>query len=365
MAETGISTSVDQSVQPTKAVGMRVPQLRLPPAAPALVLVGTDDPVLQQRLDAGVARDSVGLDIRTDSLWVEVTDGLHVLGTVVAIAGSRADEVRFTHASVGAESAELMRLAVLAPSLVGLGRQLELGDFGSNPPSYEVRYQPIVDLLTGAPIGFESLLRATAGKQILAGDELLAKVTNNELQDLDRFARMLAVRGASSWLSNGLLFMNMMAPGGYFDIDGALATVRLAADYGLEPDQLVFETVESNRYISLGKAAEQLDELRAAGVRIAVDDVGDGFASLRLISVFKPEIVKITGGLVADLPSTESMSVLRAIVEMSHRMGSWVVAENIETQTQLDQLVELGVDWGQGHLLGAPSAPRIGADPVI
>lgn len=358
MGETGTGTKNRES-------SLRVPQLQLPPAGPALVLVGADDPALQQRLDAGVARDSSGLDLRTDSLWVEVNDGLHTLSTVVVIAATRADEVRFTHANVDTEADELMRLAVLAPSLAGLGRQLELGDFGSNPPSYEVRYQPIVDLQSRRPLGFESLLRATAGKEILAGDELLAKVTNNELQDLDRFARMLAVRGATHWLGQGLLFMNMMAPGGSFDLDGAMATVRLAIDAGLDADQLVFEAVESNRYTSLGKAAAQLDELRATGARIAVDDVGDGFASLRVMSVFKPEIVKITGGLVADLPTPESIAVIHAIVDMSHRMGAWVVAENIETETQREILIDLGVDWGQGHLLGSPSAPRIGADPRI
>lgn len=343
---------------------LRVPQLQLPPAAPCLVLVGADDPGLQQRLDAGVAYDSSAIDVRTDSLWVEVNNGLRALSTVVVIAGTRADEVRFTHAPVGADAAELMRLAVLAPSLVGLGRQLELGDFGTNPPSYEVRYQPIVDLASRKPIGFESLLRATAGKQILAGDELLAKVTNNELQDLDRFARMLAVQGAREWIGEGLLFVNILAPGGHFDLDGALATIRTATEAGLEPDQLVFEAVESNRYVSLGKAAEQLNELRTTGVRIAVDDVGDGFASLRVTSVFKPDIVKIAGSLVAELPDTEATSVVQAIVEMSHRMGAWVVAEGIETDEQLTKLIDLGADWGQGHLLGPPSAPRIGADPL-
>ena len=114
---------------------LRVPQLQLPPAGPSLVLVGADDPGLQQKLDAGVARDSSGIDVRTDSLWVEVKNGLQALSTVVVSAVARSDEVRFTHASIEADTVELMRLAVLAPSLVGLGRQLELGDFGTNPPS--------------------------------------------------------------------------------------------------------------------------------------------------------------------------------------------------------------------------------------
>jgi EAL domain-containing protein (putative c-di-GMP-specific phosphodiesterase class I) len=214
-------------------------------------------------------------------------------------------------------------------------------------------------------VGFESLLRASAGKQILAGDELLAKVNNNELQDLDRFARMLAVQGSSAWLGRGLLFMNIMAPGGHFDLDGALGTVRQAVEAGLEPDQLVFEAVESNRYVSLGKAAEELQELRSTGVRVAVDDVGDGFASLRMMSVFKPDIVKISGVLVAELPAPEAEAVIGAIVEMAHQMGAWVVAENIESDIQLKRLKRLGVDWGQGLLLGPPSPPRIGAEPRL
>lgn len=119
----------------------------------------------------------------------------------------------------------------------------------------------------------------------------------------------------------------------------------------------MFEAVERNRYDSLDDAAQQIEQFRSHGIRIAVDDVGDGFSSLRTVVAFKPDIVKIAGTMAAELGTPEGKAVVRAIVQLAHETGAWVIAENIETLEQAQQAAALGVDWGQGHYFGAPGLP--------
>jgi EAL domain-containing protein (putative c-di-GMP-specific phosphodiesterase class I) len=122
----------------------------------------------------------------------------------------------------------------------------------------------------------------------------------------------------------------------------------------------VFETAERNRYIDIDLAAAQLTKLRSAGVRLAIDDVGDGYSSLRVATSFKPDVLKLAGDLIASLPSKEAVAIIKAVVDLAHRTGAWVVAEQVETEEQARVLRSLEVDWGQGILFGAPESRSAG-----
>ena len=69
-------------------------------------------------------------------------------------------------------------------------------------------------------------------------------------------------------------------------------------------------------------------KLRSAGVRLAIDDVGDGYSSLRVATTFKPDVLKLAGELIASLPSGEAVAIVKAVVDLAHRTGAWVVAES-------------------------------------
>ena len=156
-----------------------------------------------------------------------------------------------------------------------------------------------------------------------------------------------------------MLFLNVLAPDGRFDLAAIEATVAEAEQRGLEADQIVLEAVERNRYESTETVMAQVAELRELGVRLAIDDVGEGFSSLSLVSRLRPDVVKIGGAIVADLPRPEAAAVIDAIVGLAHDGGAWVVAENIESDAQADMLASAGVDWGQGHFLGVPERRRL------
>jgi EAL domain-containing protein (putative c-di-GMP-specific phosphodiesterase class I) len=319
------------------------------------VLVGSLDTALVTEIDTFSATMATSLDIRTGVLWTEVPDGLGFLEHLLDKLTGRLSDVRFAFARPEATVDELVRRALLAADLDDLANAVERANLSANPPTYQVRYQPVVNLVDQSVIGFESLIRAHADGDLVDAEELIARATRGGwLHELDQLARTMALRGIGPWLGAGLLFLNVMAPDGSFDIEAVTATVEQAIGLGLDADQIVLEAMERNRYEDLAAAADQIAILRDLGVRIAVDDVGDGFSSLRVLGAFKPDIVKIAGHLVAELPSLEAEATIGAIVGLAHQTGAWVVGENIETVEQADHLNRLGVDWGQGLFLGAP-----------
>ncbi|MEM9613326.1 MAG: EAL domain-containing protein [Actinomycetota bacterium] len=302
------------------------------------------------------------IDLRSDVLWVEVKDGRAFLTQLLADShGIDHAAVRVAFAEPESTPQDLVHRALMAPTLDQVALQLEQEELASDPLDYEIRYQPIVRLTNRSIVGFEALLRARLGEEIIGADELIARATKGGwLPELDQLGRQLAIRGVGKWLAEGLLFLNIMAPDGAFDLSAARRTIRHAEDIGLEPDQLVFETAERNNYVDLDLAAAQLNKLRSAGVRLAIDDVGDGYSSLRVATSFKPDVLKLSGELVSSLPSTEAIAIIRAVVDLAHRTGAWVVAEQVETEEQARVLRSLEVDWGQGNLFGPPEARLAG-----
>ena len=323
-------------------------------------------------LDEALIAEAETVDIRSGVVWLEVSDCRRFLRQLVdhllpigSGSGSgigSGTEVRVAMAKVESSPQELVQKALMATSLSHVADLLEQDELASAELDYEVRYQPIVRLNNRSVVGYEALLRGRmASGEILTADDLIARATKGSwLADLDQMGRQLAVRGVGPWLGAGLLFLNIMAPDGTFDLAAARQTIRHAEDIGLEADQLVFETAERNRYTNIDLAAAQLTKLRGAGVRIAIDDVGDGYSSLRVATSFKPDVLKLAGDLINALPSSEATAIIRAVVDLAHRTGAWVVAEGVETEAQAKALRTLEVDWAQGILFGPPEARPAG-----
>lgn len=321
------------------------------------MLVGTDRVDLRAVVDACCLAFAGTLDIRTDVLWVEVDDGLALCRELVAKVPNHEDQldVQMAWSTPDSTIDQLMRAALSSASLADIAQQLEIDALAANPPLYEVRYQPIIRLDDHTVVGFESLLRARQGKQLLDAEALITRASRGGwLNDFDQLGRSLAIGGVGPWLGEGLLFLNVMAIDGTFDVPAITDLIERAVAGGLDADQIVLETSERNRYTSLEDAAAQISALRDLGVRIAVDDVGDGFSSLSVVAAFEPDIIKIAGPMISRLPSQASTAVIRAIVALAHDSGAWVIGENIESRAQAEALRAAGVDWGQGNFLGVP-----------
>ena len=129
-------------------------------------------------------------------------------------------------------------------------------------------------------------------------------------------------------------------------------------DHGLPAELLVLELTESAVMRDVVTATRRLDALKQLGVRIAVDDFGEGHSSLAYIASLPLDLLKIPKTFVEQLDGPGgNVALVRAIVELARSFGLRTVAEGIERREQLEPLVALGCDLGQGYLFARPGAP--------
>jgi EAL domain-containing protein (putative c-di-GMP-specific phosphodiesterase class I) len=120
---------------------------------------------------------------------------------------------------------------------------------------------------------------------------------------------------------------------------------------GMAPDRLIAEITESALLLDPDAVAARLGRLRDAGVRIAIDDFGTGYASLSYLTRLPVDILKIDGGLIANLTTGErDRIVVRALIELARELRLQVVVEGVESTGQLALLSDWGCDLYQGFL---------------
>ena len=217
-------------------------------------------------------------------------------------------------------------------------------------------YQPIVDLSTGRVIGFEGLSRPAPESGFAdPGTMFTAAETVGRTVELDLTCLHAVVAGARSMPTDQLLTINISprtieAP--HFSTDALLA---ILGRHGIAPERVVVELTEREKIEDIGRLQVALKAMQRTGMRIAADDVGAGNAGLRLLSQFRFDIVKIDLSLVQEGAERDSSrAVLRSLRDLAGRWGASVIAEGLETPTQLRMVRELGVTAGQGYLLARP-----------
>jgi EAL domain-containing protein (putative c-di-GMP-specific phosphodiesterase class I)/DNA-binding NarL/FixJ family response regulator len=218
-------------------------------------------------------------------------------------------------------------------------------------------FQPICDLATRVPVGYESLAR------FAVPPPRTPDVWFTEAAELG-----LALELELSAVRRALAALPALGPDRYLTLnvgpDTVVAPPFLAAVLGAaEGERLVVEVTEHAPIDDYDAVTAALDRLRAHGVRIAVDDAGAGFASLRHIVRLAPDVIKIDGTLTREVASDRTQRALTsALITFAREIGASIVAEGIETDGQIAALRELGVSYGQGFRLGRPDALPVPAD---
>ena len=210
--------------------------------------------------------------------------------------------------------------------------------------------QPIVRLADGVRVGAEALSRFPAEWGMppdvcFAQAHRVGEGARLELQALERAARHLdAVQGYVS--------LNV-SPAVLLD-PACAALLRL-----LPMDRVLLELSEHDPVEDYSALSATLDPLRAAGLRLAIDDVGAGFSSLRHIVLTAPDVIKLDRSVVAGVAGDAVLRrLIDSMVSFAHGGDARVVAEGVETQDDAVALLELGVDDGQGWLFGRPGPPE-------
>jgi EAL domain-containing protein (putative c-di-GMP-specific phosphodiesterase class I) len=200
-------------------------------------------------------------------------------------------------------------------------------------------------------VGYEALLRSR--EPALATPRAFVSAAE-QLQRLDCLGR--AVRGAAAlallrFPSEATLFLNIHSHD--------LADDALHDDTEpLNPhaDRVVLEIADRTSLAELKDLPAQAASLRSRGFRLAVDDLGVGYAGLTSVAVLEPEFVKLDATLIRNVHlSPVTQSVIGRMNELFHQLGSQVVAEGVETSEEHEQLLTLGCDLFQGYLFARPT----------
>ena len=219
-----------------------------------------------------------------------------------------------------------------------------------------VVFQPILALGDGGIVGHEALVRGPAGSWLESPTALFAAAREAGCyEQLAVICIQETLRAFSAQGSRGLLFLNMsprlvQRPG----FDPARAR-RFLEDLELRPASMVIELTEDFPAIDLGHLRESLLLYRSMGFRVALDDLGEGFSTLRLWSELRPEFVKADKHFVRGIArDAVKRQFLRSIQHIARRSGSQVIAEGVEGVEDFRVARRIGIALAQGWFIGRP-----------
>jgi EAL domain-containing protein (putative c-di-GMP-specific phosphodiesterase class I) len=224
---------------------------------------------------------------------------------------------------------------------------------------FVLRYQPKVDLATGAITGAEALVRMRGPGQRLVGPAEFVSVAEDTGLILPIGAWVLreACRQTEAWVKEGLepgkIAVNVSAV--EFHGRGFLAGVKaILAETGLDPRRLELELTETGLIQDTEQTLGTLRALKELGVSIAVDDFGTGYSSLSYLRLFPIDTLKIDQSFVQDIDAQAGNAIVSAIIAMGTSLDQRVVAEGIEQPQQLAFLKKHRCAEGQGYYFSQP-----------
>lgn len=218
----------------------------------------------------------------------------------------------------------------------------------------DAHFQPIVDLSTREIVGFEALARWTDPEMGPLAPATFIPIAEERgfISQLSEIVLRKATLAANSWPEKYYLSFNL-SPTQLVDQNTVRQILGILDSTGFDPKRLEIELTESGLMTDPSSAAHIIEELRAVGIRISLDDFGTGQSSLGRLREFSFDKLKIdrtfVSTMLADRPSEH---IVRAILAMCDGLGVDVVAEGIEDEAQAERLIEFGCIAGQGFLFG-------------
>jgi EAL domain-containing protein (putative c-di-GMP-specific phosphodiesterase class I)/GGDEF domain-containing protein len=229
-------------------------------------------------------------------------------------------------------------------------------------------FQPIIEFSGGRIFGYEGLIRGPANTPLHAPIHLFKAAENlGRLAELERLCRHVVLERFVAQGLPGRLFLNvspecLLAP----DFREG-ETLRLIQQLDISPSRVVIELTENKPIYDYNLLREAARHYRSMGFEIAIDDLGEGFSSLRLWSELRPEFVKIDMHFIQGINyDPVKLQFVRSIQVIAECMGSRVIAEGIETPAELSVLKTIGLALGQGFHIARPNpAPPLQAPEEV
>jgi EAL domain-containing protein (putative c-di-GMP-specific phosphodiesterase class I) len=225
-------------------------------------------------------------------------------------------------------------------------------DHPASWPAFSFAFQPIVDCSRGIVFAHEALIRGPGGESAAS---VLGGIPPEQLQEFDAAAGTQALRAAVALHFPAILNLNFSPRTLAMRGNPMRALLELAQGLGIGPARLCVEITEQQTIDDRTAFEKCVSEMREMGVKIAIDDFGAGHSGLNLLANFQPDIVKLDMELIRRIERHGArQAIVRAIIQASGDLGIQVTAEGIESASELDWLLEEGIELFQGYYIARP-----------
>jgi EAL domain-containing protein (putative c-di-GMP-specific phosphodiesterase class I) len=215
-------------------------------------------------------------------------------------------------------------------------------------------FQPVRHLPDGAIMGYEALIRGPQGTTLELPTVLFAVAHENEMDvELETLCLETIFSSLPRSIGERRLFVNASA---MLLRHPVFLDARNLASINRSHGDVVVEISEKEMVRDYDSFRDVLGQLRKANMKIAIDDAGSGYSGLETILHLKPDYIKVADSLVRNIHADPIKSeIIASLDAIGKRIGATLVAEGIEVEAERKTLVELGVEFGQGYLLGRPA----------
>lgn len=274
-----------------------------------------------------------------------------------------ADTAMYHAKAAGKNGYQFYTEAMNARSLERLELQQRL-HHAVNDDELRLLFLPIVNFRTRKLVGLEALLRWQHPELGLLDPSHFMQFAEEAgiASRIGRWVLNAACQQYSQWREMGLRIGRMAVNVSTQHYrDGELINDVIAALDGskLLPSQLELEFTEGALMADFGYSLSLQQDLKALGVRLSVDDFGTGYCSLNYLKQLPVDCLKIDRTFIANIDATDDdRRIAQAVIALAHSFKLDVVAEGVETEAQVNQLLALGCDEGQGYVVGQPLATR-------
>jgi diguanylate cyclase (GGDEF)-like protein len=218
------------------------------------------------------------------------------------------------------------------------------------------RFQPIIEMENGHILGYEGLIRGPSDSPLHAPIMLFRAASENNLTvTIEHLCRQIVLEQFSLQKLTGKLFLNV-SPECLLQRDIRHGeTLDYIHELGINPERVIIELTECQPTHDYALLCEAVRHYRQMGFEIAIDDLGEGFSSLRLWSELKPDYVKIDMHFIQGIDNDPvKAQFVRSIQSIAEKSATRVIAEGIETQAELLAVRDIGVACGQGYHIARP-----------
>ncbi|MBS9403425.1 EAL domain-containing protein [Halomonas sp. TRM85114] len=231
---------------------------------------------------------------------------------------------------------------------------------GDLPFDFTMAFQPIVDLAEARVVSYEALVRGRQGESAWS---IISQVTDEMLYRFDQACRVKAIELASELGMRETLSINFL-PNAVYEPQACIqATLEVSERVGWPTDRIVFEITETEKVRDRRHLRNIINAYHAMGFTTALDDFGNGYANLDLLTDLMPDRLKIDRELVMGCDTDfRRQALVRAVKGLADELNIGLIAEGVETHEEAMWLGRLGINRQQGFYFARPVVESLGED---